>query len=246
MLGALSASAGCASMPKVEHKKYVYPDHYAFVGDVKRPYTVLGPVRSRVEFPTLDPDHEEKSLCRNYYNEAVRKLVQYARKAGGDVVIDVRSVVFLEDGRSETYPTAECSDDGEGGQVLATGIAIKWKPGTEHMRINPQPPLPGATVRREQALGANPAPAGQPPQAPDQAESAEESARALVSPSRPAVAPVPVPSATPWVSPDMHPATGYGEAFDSSVLDSEIKPEPKPTPTVTVTATPTPAASGMP
>ena len=50
-----------------------------------------------------------------------------AKKQGGDAVIDLKSVVYLEDGRREMYPSAECSDDGIEGQVLCQGIAIKWK-----------------------------------------------------------------------------------------------------------------------
>jgi hypothetical protein len=42
-------------------------------------------------------------------------------------VIDVKSVVFLENGKSELYPSAECADDGMEGQVLSQGIAIRWK-----------------------------------------------------------------------------------------------------------------------
>lgn len=92
----------------------------------KNPYEVLGVVKSKVNFPTLDMDKSEESLCRNYFNKAVHQLLEYARKNGGDAVIDVKSVVFLVDGRQETYSTPECSDDGDEGQILTQGVAIRW------------------------------------------------------------------------------------------------------------------------
>ncbi len=70
---------------------------------------------------------EGKTLCANYYNKAVNSLVEAARRKGADAVIDVKSVVFLEDGRKEEYQTPECADDGMEGQILTQGIAVKWK-----------------------------------------------------------------------------------------------------------------------
>jgi hypothetical protein len=99
----------------------------AYVGDVKRPYKPLGLVKSRVDFSSLDERREEDALCKNYYNKAVEDLLKRAREKGADAVIDVKSVVFLEDGRMETYATPECADDGHEGQILAQGIAVQWK-----------------------------------------------------------------------------------------------------------------------
>ena len=118
---------GCSTLPSQKHKNYAFPTKVAFFGDVKRPYLVLGLVRSKAEFQSLDPVREENDLCKNYFNKAVRDLVKFAKDKGGDAVVDVKSVVFLEDGRQETYPTPECSDDGMEGQVLTQGIAVKWK-----------------------------------------------------------------------------------------------------------------------
>lgn len=87
----------------------------------------MGLVRTKVDFTTLDPGFDESSLCLNYFNKAARDLVKRAKEKGADAVIDVRSVVFYEGGKSETFPKAECSDDGAEGQVLAQGIAVKWK-----------------------------------------------------------------------------------------------------------------------
>src|SRR4051812_17356854 len=123
---ALGVVSGCATMPDPKFKKFTFPKN-AFVGNVQRPYKALGPVRSKIDYQTLDPAREEKDLCRNYYNRAVRDLVKYAKKQGADAVIDVKSVVFLVDGRTETYSTPECSDEGGDGQVLTQGIAVKWK-----------------------------------------------------------------------------------------------------------------------
>jgi len=109
--------------------KYEFPSGHAYLGEPKdREYVTLGLVKARVDYETLDPNREEGQLCKNYFNKAAGDLVKYARQAGGDAVIDVKSVVFMADGKSETHPKAECSDDGEGGQVLTQGVAIKWKP----------------------------------------------------------------------------------------------------------------------
>jgi hypothetical protein len=120
------AGAACTTLPSPKHGRYRFPKE-AHVGDVKRPYTVLGQVRAKIDFPTLDPESDERTLCRNYYNRAVQDLVRRARDQGADAVIDVKSVVFLEDGRREEYATPECSDDGGEGQILAQGVAVKWK-----------------------------------------------------------------------------------------------------------------------
>ncbi len=129
ILSLLSISfLACSSMPTPKHKAYSFPKELAFFGDVQRPYQVLGVVRAKSNFISLDPNHEENALCHNYFNKAVRDLVKIAKTQGGDAVIDVKSVVFLEDGRREMYPSAECSDDGMEGQVLCQAIAVKWKP----------------------------------------------------------------------------------------------------------------------
>ncbi len=120
--------SGCSSFPKSTFKPHSFPTETAFMGDVKRPYQKLGLVRSKVNYQSLDVSHEEGELCRNYFNKAVSDLVQMCKDKGGDAVIDVKSVVFLEDGRQELYPTSECADDGMEGQALAQGVAVKWLP----------------------------------------------------------------------------------------------------------------------
>ncbi len=111
----------------MKHKSYSFPLETAYVGDVKKPYSAMGLVRTKVNYQTLDPSREEEDLCKNYYNKAVEDLVRLAKDKGADAVIDVKTVVFLADGRAELYKTPECADDGIEGQVLAQGIAIKWK-----------------------------------------------------------------------------------------------------------------------
>lgn len=96
------------------------------MGDVKRPYKKLGQVRTKVNYNTLDWIHEEDQLCRNYYNKGVHDLVKRAQDQGADAVIDIQSVVFNDLDGEETYPTPECSDDGQEGQILLQGIAVKW------------------------------------------------------------------------------------------------------------------------
>ncbi len=128
VVGIAIASSGCSSLPEAKHKNYSYPVQDAFMGiPDKRPYEKLGLVRSKVNFLSLDPGREEADLCKNYFNKAIRDLVTLAKEKGGNAVMQVKSVVFLEDGRVETYTTPECSDDGMEGQALAQGIAIKWK-----------------------------------------------------------------------------------------------------------------------
>ena len=123
----LSALFSCSTLPKIEHKTYRFPKE-AYFGDPKRPFQALGMVRTRVAYPSLDMDSEEAVLCRNYFNKAVIDLVRRAKDVGAEAVVDVNAVVFLADGRREVYPRAECSDDGQEGEVLAQGIAVNWKP----------------------------------------------------------------------------------------------------------------------
>lgn len=120
-------SLACTSMPEVHHKSYTFPKDKAFVGDVKRPYEKLGMVRAEVNFQSLDFSREEDDLCRNYYNKAVRDLVKLAEEKGAQAVIDVKSIVFYQDFRSQVYSTPECSDDGGEGQALVQGVAVVWK-----------------------------------------------------------------------------------------------------------------------
>ena len=127
LVGVLTVS-GCTSLPDPKVTKYGFPTTTAFIGDPGRPFQALGQVRTKAEYVTLDPNHEEAFLCKNYYNKAVADLVKRAKAQGGDAVIDVKSVVLLVDGRHEYYATPECSDEGDGGQILVQGIAVKWKP----------------------------------------------------------------------------------------------------------------------
>ena len=126
-LVALAAlAAGCVSSPTPKQTIHEFPAGAAFVEDVERPFKRLGMVRSKVDFPSLDPNWEEPALCKNYYNKAVSDLVKFAKDKGADAVIEVRSVVFYENGKSDLHKTPECSDDGREGQILAQGIAVKW------------------------------------------------------------------------------------------------------------------------
>lgn len=118
--------SSCASLPSTDHKTYTFPVKDAFVGEVDKPHKKLGLVRAKVNYVSLDPTSEERDLCRNYFNQAVRDLIKFSKAKGGDGVVSVKSVVFLEDGRTEKYDKAECADDGMEGQVLAEGMAVKW------------------------------------------------------------------------------------------------------------------------
>lgn len=118
---------GCSTLPSPTVVRYPYPKKFAFTGEPDRPYRTLGVVRTKVSWPTLlSPDVEEKDLCTNYYNKGVIDLVKRARANGGSGIADLKSVTFLVDGRQELHPTAECSDDGEEGQILLQAVAVKW------------------------------------------------------------------------------------------------------------------------
>ncbi len=123
----VAVAIACSTLPKHKHKKYIFPKEAHLGIDPGYPFEVMGPVKDKQVWASLDMENEEKDLCKNYFNHAAGELLKYAKKAGGDGVIEVRSVVFLMDGRTETYETPECSDDGEEGQVLVQGVAIKRK-----------------------------------------------------------------------------------------------------------------------
>jgi hypothetical protein len=135
--------SGCAtSLPEERHDTFHFPDELVYVeeptGEFKgRPYEVLGWVRAKAHFPTLEQDPNSQKICKNYYNKATRDLLKQAKKeAKGDAVIKVRSVVILMNGKTEEHPTPECSDDGAEGEILLRGIAIKWKPLPEEEKNN--------------------------------------------------------------------------------------------------------------
>ncbi len=110
-------------------KLHKFPKEDVYLDRPKdRPYEVLGRVRTKVNYPSLDGQRDETTLCRNYFNKAAKDLLARAKKVGGDAIMEMRSVTFMVDGKSETHKTPECADDGEEGQVLAEGYVIKWKP----------------------------------------------------------------------------------------------------------------------
>ncbi len=126
----LAAFASCTSLPKPKQTYYSFPKD-AYIQAPKRPMQTMGSVKSRADYPSLDATHEEQELCRNYFNKAVGDMVRMAKERGADAVVDVKSIVVMEDSRVETYPKPECADDGESGQVLVHGIAVKWKTATD-------------------------------------------------------------------------------------------------------------------
>ena len=121
------SGVSCGSIPTAKYDTFEFPAKFAFVSPATRPFQPLGWVRSKVNYQSLDPGREETTLCKNFYNKAIRQLVDIAKEKGADAVVEVKSVVFLENGRREAYTTPECSDDGFEGQILVQGIAVKWK-----------------------------------------------------------------------------------------------------------------------
>jgi len=133
---AVLAGMGCSTLPAPKFKKYTFPEASVFVdGQPDRRFKVVGPVRVRVNFSSMDPEREEQELCRNYYNKGANDLFKRAKRdLHADAVIDVRSVVYFMDGKSKHYPTPECADDGNEGQILMEGKAIRYLP-------KPKPPV---------------------------------------------------------------------------------------------------------
>lgn len=127
-LGLLIFAWGCASssLPTAKFERVSFPKD-AHIGDVKRPYETLGMVRTKINYPSLDPNREEDQLCQNAFNQAARDLLERARKNKADAIIDLKSVTLLESGQWETHASAQCSDDGQEGQILAQAIAVRWK-----------------------------------------------------------------------------------------------------------------------
>jgi len=114
-------------MPSHEFRPYRFP-RGAYMKKPKRAFKVLGEVKSRQDYNFLNPDVSDTRLCKANFNRAVGKLLRYAKRHGGDAVINVRSVVFLLDGSVELHKRAECADEGAEGQVLARGLVVKWLP----------------------------------------------------------------------------------------------------------------------
>ena len=118
----------CSTLPTPQVTKYEFPKADVYVDQKPtRKFNLLGSVRTKVNFNSMNPEREEKDLCQNYYNKAVADLLKRAkREARADAVVEIRSVVFFLDGTSKLYSTPECSDDGGEGQILLQGIAIQW------------------------------------------------------------------------------------------------------------------------
>jgi hypothetical protein len=131
---------GCAtSLPKERHEVFRFPSKLVYLDEpigenLGRPFEILGWVRSKAYYPTLEQDNENPVLCRNYYNKAANDLLKEALKAKADAVIKVRSIIFLLDGKYQEHSTPECTDDGAEGEVLLKGIAIRWKPKASEVR----------------------------------------------------------------------------------------------------------------
>jgi hypothetical protein len=125
---AVLAGFACSTLPEPKYKKYSFPEGSVFVDEKPtRPFKVIAPVRVRVNYSSMNPDREELELCRNYYNKGAGQLLKRAkREFRAEAVIDVRSVVYFMDGKSTRYKTPECADDGNEGQILMEGKAIRY------------------------------------------------------------------------------------------------------------------------
>ncbi len=126
----VTALFACASLPDPKFKTYAFPEQEVFVtAKPTRRYKVVGPVRVRVNFNSMNPEREDQDLCRHYFNKGAADLLKRAKRdLKGDAVIDVRSVVYYMDGKTKKFTTPECADDGGEGQVLMEGKAIRYLP----------------------------------------------------------------------------------------------------------------------
>jgi hypothetical protein len=123
----------CSSAPtgkKSAEAQRPLPAGVTFDDGGGRPYQKVGTVRAWQEFKTeLDESFDDKEFqrrCRQAFREAAAKVLKIAQEHGGEAVIQVRSVVFLADGRKEYLPSAECADDGDAGEALVEGMAVRW------------------------------------------------------------------------------------------------------------------------
>ncbi len=134
VLVAAALFSGCSSAPsgkKGTEAPRPLPAGVSFDEGGGRPYQKVGTVRAWHEFKTeLDESFDDKEFqrrCRQAFREAAAKVLKIAQEHGGEAVIQLRSVVFLADGRKEFLPRAECADDGDEGEALVEGMAVRWR-----------------------------------------------------------------------------------------------------------------------
>lgn len=157
--------SGCATpqLPEEHHVHYSFPPVRVYVEEPTGkaegwPYKVMGWVRAKASFPTMEQAINNPGLCKNYYNKAARDLLKEAGKVKADAVIKVRSVVFMIDGKTEEHDTPECSDDGAEGEILLRGIAIKFLPKT-----GPTPAVTATSIDPVTPANVKPSPKPVPP-----------------------------------------------------------------------------------
>jgi len=145
VLVAAAVFSACSSTPPAKKKSEPMkplPAAVSFDDGGGRPYQRVGIVRAWQEFKTeLDEsfdDQEFQRRCRIAFREAAAKLLRIAQENGGDAVIQARSVVFLADGRKEYVASPECADDGDEGEALVQGMAVRW---TGPVPVEKTPPV---------------------------------------------------------------------------------------------------------
>ena len=146
LVGLSAAGLGC-SAPKVKPAMPPVVEgpllpKAVYFGKPPYKYKGLGVVRASKTFSTLNlemTDEIEAAYCKKVFVDAVNELLQLSKTNGGDGVADVHSVVFLADGRQESFDRPECTDDGEEGEVLVQGVAIKWVRSASQPGPSPSP-----------------------------------------------------------------------------------------------------------
>ena len=225
LLAIFIALSSCTTLPKVVHEKHKFPQH-AYVGNPERPFKKLGLVKTKVIYPTLDPDSDERVLCKVYYNKAVKDLLKRAHDVKADAVIDVHTAVFMIDGRSEVFKTPECTDDGQEGQVLVEGIAVRWKKEKEM-----------SDEEKTQYTEWKKSPKwSQPPDNGLVLETTAVATKLTRKTEEPNVGPSPVPSPVTAISEGNY--MGYSDGPDSLKSVPAVAPVVAPQPTVAAIAAP--------
>lgn len=117
----------CATLPDSKYEKIKFPKKGATTADkVSYPFKKLGIVRTKILFPTTDPEHEPEQMCLSAFNQGAHDLLSKAKKEfGATAIISVRSVVFYLTGEKKLFETPECSDDSAEGQILMQAEAIQ-------------------------------------------------------------------------------------------------------------------------
>src|SRR5690606_2918662 len=86
IFGLSSRIVSCSTLPSPRVKRYAFPKE-AYLKKPKRPYEVVGTVRAKALYNSLNPDFDETFLCKNFFNRAVQDLIRFGKDQDADAVI---------------------------------------------------------------------------------------------------------------------------------------------------------------